>query len=243
MSEKFYRKARRYRTDAYAIGAAFERRGMQFVRRRGWHAMRRFGSIGVYFCPRCLQEMARPRKGKKGDCPRCHIEGVKASLDWTAYKNGIYVMVTSKFRSDRASVPLDDPTWQNMVLYASKFGAVPLFQGVTEDRHIYFIDLRTLANFDLFYRYPKHQKPDEDQMSRALVEAWNVIDFCNQFIGEKAPDKCKVCKMRARWTEIKVKMLNILNRILWRAGKTESGDDLTKLFEDEEEKKDDKNTS
>ena len=365
MSVEYYRRVKRNRSKAYEIGSRFEYKGMAFLRKLGWHCMRRFGSIGVFFCPKCMRELKRPPKGAKAYCPVCKVEGVKASLDVTAYKDGEYLMISFKYRSDRASVYMDDEVWQNLVLYASKFKAIPMFCGITLDRKMYFIDLRTLMNFDAFatlawdaftrikevtwdfvacfvdtdgsvnkfqgqdskaweivfyntnrksleflkrflkikrkiapreprgisrkmsysltirrkvdvlrialelkdrciikgekleqaikdtqsrfgnkdafYRHKKGEEPEKSDINKVIEEAWSVIDLANEFLGQDVDDKCKACKMRARWAEVKIKMLNILNRVLWRAGKTESTDDITKLFEphelEEEEEK------
>lgn len=237
MSKRYYENLKKHQSKAYKIGARFEYATMRFLRLRGFHCNRRFGSIGVLFCPKCMRELKRPKKGSKSLCPKCKIQGVKASLDVTAYKNGQYLMITCKFRSDRMSTYMDDSTWQNMVLYASKFNAIPLFAGVTENRKLYFTDLRTLMKFDTFhtpdsfYRYKDKDKPHSD-IQRLIDHAWSIMDLADEYIGANAPDKCKVCKQRARWAEVKVKMINILNRVLWRAGKTESEDDLTTLFEE-----------
>jgi len=230
MSKQYYKKASQLADKNYVAGRNFEYLAMRYLRKHGWHTMRRFGSIGVIFCARCGREVSRKTKR----CPTCETSRnvVKASLDFTAYKNGLYLMVTAKYSAKKATVYLDDPYWKNLVTYARFYNAIPLFVGVTEDHKIYFVDLRTLATWDAFYRFKVNHKPDPKHMERLIQEAWKTIDECNKYLEEteNAENPCKVCAKRARWAAIKSQTLNILNRILWRAGISASPDDLTQLL-------------
>jgi len=157
-------------------------------------------------------------------------------------------MITCKFSQKHGTVYVDDEYWENMVIYASFHDAIPIFAGVTPDNKAYFVDLRNKSNYAVLYRYKSFVRPEESQVKRLMDEAWSVIDRCNFILGQKTI-KCPKCgveievpditelseKKKARWTEIKSKQLNIINKLLWRSGATATEDDLAKIFETAEE--------
>jgi len=241
----------------YERGRRFEYSIMTFLRRRLFHCMRRFGSIGVIFCTKCFKEVSRK---KPWYCPKCktgkHV--VKASLDITAYKNGLYLMITAKYRS-RGAVFFDDKGWENLVTYASKFNAIPVFAGNNKEGKMYFVDLRTQMPLDIFFKHPT-KKVDKTQMSKLIAEAWASVQLCNRIIGEGEIEcpKCKhlikvagadletLAKQGVKWVKEKTNAINVLQRCLWRAGETKASTDITELFtndfeipteEEEKEKK------
>jgi len=219
---KKLKEVERSQSSKYKAGVKFERRVMKLLRKHGWHVMRRYGSWAE-----------KTIYGKVG-------------TDITAYKFGIYLIITCKYHRNRPSVPFDDPDWKNMVKYAATFGAIPVFAGVNEKRHIYFVDLRTMKEMPIeqfdpvnnleaviekvreLQVYKRHGKPKPDKapIEKLMDEAWKTIDLCNQMI-ESADNP----KLKARWAAIKAQVISALNRVLWRAGAIETVDDFTQIVE------------
>jgi len=136
-----------------------------------------------------------------------------------------------------------------MVLYASYWGAIPVFAGVNAQNETYFVDLRIKSDYLAWrYRYKSWVRPKDDMVTRLMNEAWSVIDRCNMVLGFNKI-KCPKCKeeieipdltelddkKKARWTEVKLKMVNVLNKLLYRSGATATEDDLAQIFEKAEE--------
>lgn len=192
----------------YERGRAFEYRVMKVLRQRGFHCMRRFGSHDE------------------------NVEGIgKVPIDVSAFGNGIYLMVSCKYSIKGPTGVSDDPKWRNLAAYAKRFNAVPVLACIDEKRHVKFIDLRDETFPDLFYRFkaPK-QDMDQEQIERLVKVNWELINLCDEMI-KNAEDS----KIKNKWANTKVTAINVLQRILWRAGLVGGGDDITKLFEDLEE--------
>lgn len=159
---KYYRMQDAKTSEAYKLGRQHEYRAMATLRKQGFHCNRRFGSKGIWYCSKCMRHVAINRKF----CRHCNTNEyvVSASLDVTAFKEirnlpesisdyfteplGIYVFITCKW-SAKGTVPYDDSTWRNLVKYADYYGGIPVFCGVTQEGKLYFIDLRTMKEFDI----------------------------------------------------------------------------------------------
>jgi len=239
--KRFYRGSDKHCSEGYKKGRRFEYAIMGFLRRRIWHCNRRFGSIGVIFCNKCLNEVSRK---KPYYCKKCktgkHV--VKASLDVTAYKGGLYLMISAKYRK-RGAVVYDDKEWKNLVVYATKFNAIPVFCGNNKNGKMYFVDLRTQMPLDVFYQHKK-KRVDKTQMSQVIQEAWKTLRLCNRVLGESEIEcpKCKhlfkvlgadvetLATQGVKWVKEKINAINVLQRCLWRAGETKASTDITELF-------------
>jgi len=247
VSKRYYRAVDKRTSRAYEIGRDFEYRIMAALRRLGWHCMRRFGSQGVVFCANCKRHVSR----RTLKCSNCKTDKhvLRASLDITAFKNGVYLMITCKYSENKTTIYLDDEYWENLVVYAAFYDAIPIFAGCKQpENKVYFVDLRKKVNYTellVTYRYKSWVRPEEKHVKRLLKEAWSVIDQANIIIGNmhvtcpKCKHKFKIPnvtdlteKKKARWTEIKVKQINIINKLLWRSGAWATAeDDLAKIFE------------
>jgi len=229
VSKKYYEKANQFRDENYKFGQKFEYRVMRYLRKRGFHVMRRFGSHGEYVCLECGHRCKRTAK----KCPKCGATPKKIPLDLTAYKNGNYYMITCKASKRRGTTWMDDPYYMNLVKYAEMYDAIPTFAGHTEDNEIYFVDLRNLSVFEPCYRYKADTRPDEQQMERLIEEAWKTLEKVNELINY-AWEHDDIKEMR-RWVNTKVNLINIINRLLWRAGKNVAAEDLTSLLKQVEQ--------
>jgi Holliday junction resolvase/GTPase SAR1 family protein len=208
----------------YVRGRAFEYRVIKALRNRGWHCMRKFGSHDDIY-----------------------DDGKHASLDVTAYKHGVYLMITCKYSARGATSVLSDPKWENLRDYAERFGAIPVFAGVDEKRRVYFTNLKNMQDFslDLFegnFRY-KETEVDEKSMDKLIEKAWATLDMLEQEY-KSADNKM----LKQKWALAMTQMINILNRLLYRAGKTGSKEDLATMVDEaikrmEEEKDDAAKTS
>lgn len=235
---------RRTKGTAYEFGRDFEYRTMATLRSKGWHCMRRFGSQGVVFCAKCFKNVSR----RTMKCPKHGTKFVmKASLDVTAFRNGVYLLITCKASRSHGTVYIDDIYWRNLAIYAAHYGAIPIFAGHSPppNSKVYLVDLRTKIEFLKWtYRYPSTNRPKQAHVSRLLDEAWRVVDRANLVLGhsEIACPKCKHKfdapfsadtdkKAQARWSEVKIKMLNVINKLLWRSGAWQATeDDLSKIL-------------
>ena len=226
---RYYKKVDSLTNINYKRGREFEYAVMKYLRDRGWHCMRRFGSHNENVCEKCGWRTT----SKIHKCRKCGGHILHVPLDVTAAKDGVYLMISCKYSHRRGTYYMDDPLWTELAKYAQKFDAVPIFAGVTQERKMYFVDLRVLDAFDQFYRFKTGIKPDQSAIERLIGEAWSVIELANEILDEnKQPrDDCKKCKVRIKWANNKKDMINVLNRVLWRAGAVGTGDDLTKILE------------
>lgn len=137
---RYYRQQDRKTSEAYKKGRQMEYRTMATLRNRGWHCMRRFGSKGVHFCSKCMRHVRINHKY----CSHCKTDEYirSASLDVTAYRNGIYLLISCKW-SKNGTVFMDDPTYPNLLIYARHYNAKAIFAGVTQKGKIYLLDLET----------------------------------------------------------------------------------------------------
>ena len=243
LSERYYRNQDAHINKAYEIGRDFEYRIMSFLFADGWHVMRRFGSQGVRFCNKCHRHV--PRNQTK--CFRCKTDKyvMKASLDLTAYKDGVYMLITCKYSTKRATVYLDDAIWANLVQYARHYGAIPVFAGINTDRSIYFVNLENLKQLDFIgfqdetlksimegeYKQKIVRKPDKSMVDWLLEEAKSVVEECNARLNEPETKGAA----RARYLEVKVSMINVINRIIWQSGLNATSDDLSLVLSSVEE--------
>ena len=246
MSKSYYRSLDKHTGWAYKVGRQFEYRAMHELFQLSWHAMRRFGSHGVKFCGKCGRHVHYNRD----KCVHCGTgkNVMKASLDFTAYKNGVYIMATCKFSQNKSTMYLDDPIWYNLVTYANVYGALPVFCGINEKRAVYYTNLLTLkplsakflddpAKFlptefvgistSTTYRQKVLKKADPNMVDRMINECWDVIEMCNEQLG----DEKATAAAKARWGTIKVIMLNVINRALYSTGLNASKDDMTDILE------------
>lgn len=225
MSKEYYEKAREKSNINYVRGRNFEYRVMALLRSRGYHTMRKFGSHDDIW---------------KVDGKALHVP-----LDVTAYKNGVYLMITCKYSILGPTTIYDDPKRENLVRYAEKFGALPVFAGIDESRHIYFVDLRSNIPYPYLplamskvkeYGKPKESKVGESQMQKLLNIAWDLAD-----ILKAEYDAAEKPTVRVRWAGELVKLVNILNRLLKSAGDTATEDDITTLLTKLEEELEENN--
>jgi len=198
----------------YRRGRDFEYRVMRHLRARGWHCMRKFGS--------------------KDDVWKVDGESVHVPVDITAYKDGIYLIISCKYSIKGPTTYLDDPKREDLIRYCRLYGpnCIPIMACVNEARHVYLIDLRDYSTMTLLRmskRGPKGIKPDESQMSRLLTEAWTTLDLLKEeyTAAKESGDDIR----RVAWTAEIVKLVNIINRLLKSAGETASEDDITTLIE------------
>jgi Holliday junction resolvase len=205
----YYAKVKELGNRNYVQGRNFEYRAMAFLRKNGWHCMRRFGSFDE------------------------HIKDIgNVPIDITAFKNGTYLIVSCKYSGFHATTYLNDEKRENLVKYAERFGAtcIPVFCGVNDKRQLYFIDLRVYKELkDLCYRYKNPSKePEKKDIQKLVDEAWGVIEFCNSILENKDLD----LKIKVRFANTKASMISALTRLLYVAGATQTSDDLTKIIED-----------
>lgn len=213
----YYGKVKEKSNKNYERGRNFEYRVMATLRRYGWHCMRKFGS--------------------HDDIWKVGKEDVHVPLDVTAYKNGVYLMVSCKYSILGPTGAVDDPKRKNLVAYCERYNAVPVFAGIDEDRHVYLMDLREWTPLDYMTKRGQAEAPDDKSMEELLKRAWACMDI---IIGEykAAVDDPK---MRVRWAGELVKMINVMTRLLWRAGATSTEDDLTTIMQRAEEEMKKKN--
>ena len=215
-SLKYFAKVEEKTNKNYVRGRTFEYRVMAALRRYGWHCMRRFGSKAE------------------------HIDGIgKVPTDLTAYKKGVYLIISCKYSILGPTAPVDDPDWKALVTYAERFDAVPVFAGVNSDRHVYLVDLRGWTPLDYTTKRGQAEAPDEKSMEELLKRAWDCMDIIIAEYKAAVEDP----KMRVRWAGELVKMINVMTRLLWRAGATSTEDDLTTIMERAEEEMKKKNVT
>ena len=207
LSVKYCDKAGEKANRNYLKGRNFEYRVMALLRRHGWHTMRRFGSKAE------------------------HIEGIgKVPTDLTAFKGGVYLIISCKWSGNHPTTPMDDPDWKNLVTYCERFGktCLPIFAGVSSNHQIHLVDLRDWSPLDYMTRKAKKQsEPDEKSMEELLRRAWSVCDILIQEYKAAVDDP----KMRVRWAGELVKMINVMTRLLWRAGATSTEEDITTILQ------------
>lgn len=230
-------------------GAQFEQKVMKWLRTNGWHPNRRTFSWGVWFCPECGNNVSRQTL----KCPRCTSKGVTplhASLDITAFKEGVYLMITCKSSKQGRTSYLTDPLWQNMKPLAHLYGAIPVFAGNDGDGKLYFTNLVTLRPFSNgFFPHPskhiaqeltpmqsdKYKHPstkaaaDPNEVERMKKELWKIVDDANAALeaGIELSNKERVDLMG-----VKVGALNQINKYVGSAGIAADKDDFaSKLAE------------
>ena len=211
MSAEYYRNVREHlkNNQNYVRGRGFEYRVMSLLRKKGWHCMRRFGSHDEV------------------------VQGIgHVPLDVTAYKDGKYLLISCKYSIYRGTTINDDPKWPALLEYAKVLGdkVVPVLATINEDRKVKFTDLRTLG--DLFYRMKSPAKDiDPGQMEKLIEEANYLISLCKDMIVNAKDEKTK-----NKWANTMAVTINVLQRILYRAGMTASSEDIASLFTEEEKK-------
>jgi len=214
MSEAYYRKAREKGNKNYQRGARFEYRCMKVLRDLGWHCMRKFGSHDDIW-------------GK------LHVP-----VDITAYRNGVYMVISCKYSINHATTYLDDPKRDNLVEYCKLFDAIPVFAGVNERRRAYFVDLRTLEPLDPEVVSGEHYlnthrmvagQVTETQMDKLMTFTWWLLENVLKKQYDKAIKRDDTGEA-ARWAGEMVKLVNIINRQLQSAGDTATEEDLTELL-------------
>ena len=206
----------------YKRGRDFEYRTMRFLREHGWHCMRKFGSHNdKYKLP----------DGSILDVP----------LDVTAFKNGVYLLISCKYSINGPTDHETDPLWENLKRYATFFGkgAIPILAGIDEKRHLRLIDLREITPFDSLAKSLERNETrgrkkklvdiDQNQMDRLLQDAWDLMETL-KWEYDQAKDQ-KNDSLRVRWAGEKVKLINILNRLLKSAGDTATEEDITTMLE------------
>jgi Holliday junction resolvase len=213
---RYYEKAKEASNKNYIRGRNFEYRVMKKLRKAGWHCMRKFGSHDDKYTENGVRK--------------------SASLDVTAFKNGVYLLISCKFSIKGPTSWMDDPKWRELRDYAKKFGAIGVFAGVSATRRIYFVNLNNLKPMKLKqlealgvnYRH-KLKKADASQMQKLLDYAWKLLEILDieYHKAEKQAD-------RQKWANNLVSLVNIINRLIWRSGDTGSQEDLTKFFEEAE---------
>jgi Holliday junction resolvase len=226
-------------------GAQFEHRVMKWLRQRGWHCMRRTFSWGVVFCGFCGNNVSRSSK-KCGYCASTK-QVLHASLDVTAYKNGVYLLITCKHSKYKDTTYKVDTLWQNMIPYANLYGAIPVFAGV-KNRHIRFTNLLTLTDmpkeffekpflnfekqFGIFtkgkYKHPSTTKLTAETAKKLSEEAWKLIGQCNTMIEDKA-GKLSPSEM-ARWAAVKVQMIDKIVKLETSGGGKSAAQDLANML-------------
>jgi len=213
MSTDYYTKAEERSNKNYQRGRDFEYRVMRLLRKRGWHCMRKFGSHDDIW--------------KVGD------EKIHVPVDVTAYKNGVYLIISCKYSIKGPTTYLDDPKRENLIRYCRQYGpkCIPVMACVNEQRHAYLIDLRdysTMSTLRMSKRGPKGKRPDESQMARLLSEAWALLDILKDEYSAAKDSGDDV--RRVAWASEIVKLVNIINRLLKSAGETAGDDDITALI-------------
>ena len=106
---RYFDKVGKKSNKNYVRGRNFEYRVMKYLRDRGWHCMRRFGSHDE------------------------NVKGIgKVSTDLTAFKNGIYLIITCKYSINHATTWRIDPKVPNLIKYCQRFSSrcIPVFAGV-----------------------------------------------------------------------------------------------------------------
>jgi len=212
LSTKYYEKVAEKGNKNYIKGRNFEYRVMALLRRHGWHVMRRFGSKAE------------------------HIEGIgKVPTDLTAYKNDTYLIISCKWSGNHPTTPMDDPDWKALVTYCERFGGncIPVFAGVASNRQVHLVDLRNWSPLDVMTKSKGKQAamPDEKSMEELLKRAWDCCDVLIQEYKAAKDDP----KMRVRWAGELVKMINVMTRLLWRAGATSTEEDITTILQKAED--------
>jgi len=197
----------------YRRGRDFEYRVMRHLRARGWHCMRKFGS--------------------KDDIWNVDGERVHVPVDVTAYKDGVYLIISCKYSIKGPTTYLDDPKREDLIRYCRLYGpdCIPIMACVNEARHVYLIDLRDYSTMTLLRmskRGPRGVQVDESQMSRLLAEAWATLDLLKE--EYKTAKETGDDVRRVAWTSEIVKLVNVINRLLKAAGETASEDDITTLI-------------
>ena len=172
--------------------------------------------------------------GSKDDIWNVDGERVHVPVDVTAYKDGIYLIISCKYSIKGPTTYLDDPKRKDLVRYCRLYGpkCIPIMACVSEARHVYLIDLRDYSTMNLLKmsrRGPKGKQVDESQMSRLLTEAWATLDLLKEEYetAKETGDDVR----RVAWTSEIVKLVNVINRLLKSAGETAAEDDITTLIE------------
>lgn len=214
MLAEYYKKAEGKSNKNYQRGRDFEYRVMRLLRKRGWHCMRKFGS--------------------HDDIWKIDGEKIHVPVDVTAYKNGVYLIISCKYSIKGPTTYLDDPKRDNLIRYCRQYGpkCIPVMACVNEQRHAYLIDLRdysTMGMLRMSKRGPKGKKADEASMARLLKEAWEFLDILKY--EYKTAKETKDDIRRVAWASEIVKHINIINRLLKSAGETAGSDDITTLIE------------
>ena len=218
MSAEYYRKAREKGNKNYQRGARFEYRCMKVLRDLGWHCMRKFGS--------------------HDDIWKIGGRELHVPVDITAYKNGVYMVISCKYSINHATTYLDDPKRDNLVEYCKLFDAIPVFAGVNERRRAYFVDLRILEPLDPgVVGTPSYinatrmvaRQVTETQMDKLMSFTWWLLENVLKKQYDKAINR-KDTGEAARWAGEMVKLVNIINRQLQSAGDTATEEDLTELL-------------
>ena len=219
MQKDYFEKAESKSNKNYKRGRDFEYRVMRLLRQRGWHCMRKFGSHDDIW---------------KVDGEKIHVP-----VDVTAYKDGIYLIISCKYSIKGPTTYLDDPKRDNLVRYCRQYGpnCIPVIACVNKERHAYLVDLRDHSTMSTLRktskRGPQGVQPDESQMSRLLKEAWDTLDILKEEYeaAKVSGDDIR----RVAWASEIVKLVNVINRLLKNAGETAGEDDITSLIEQLEE--------
>ena len=214
MQKDYFIKAEGKSNKNYKRGRDFEYRVMRLLRRRGWHCMRKFGSHDDIW---------------KVDGEKIHVP-----VDVTAYKDGVYLIISCKYSIKGPTTYLDDPKRDNLIEYCKQYGpkCIPVMACVNEQRHAYLIDLRsytTMGMLRMTAGQTQEAKADESQMNRLLTEAWDTLAMLKEEY-QTAKDTGDDIR-RVAWTAEIVKLINIINRLLKSAGATAGEDDITALIE------------
>jgi Holliday junction resolvase len=172
--------------------------------------------------------------GSKDDIWNIDGERIHVPVDITAYKDGVYLIISCKYSIKGPTTYLDDPKRDNLIRYCRQYGpnCIPVMACVNEARHVYLINLlsySTMGALRMSKRGPRGKKVDESQMTRLLTNAWATLEILQ--------DEYKTAKetgddiRRVAWASEIVKLINVINRLLKSAGETAGEDDITALIE------------